>query len=98
MKPISYKVPKLKITIEKGRPLGGFGWPKSHFRATDSPLSVIPDKKTAILLKLNIPKSTWKVPLGQPTLNQQKAKLKLVKKGKKGTKESKLSLGSWLAI
>ena len=27
-----------------------------------------------------MPKSTLKVPLGQPTLNQQKAKLKLVKK------------------
>ena len=30
-----------------------------------------------------MPKSTLKVPLGQPTLNQQKAKLKLVKKVKK---------------
>ena len=39
-----------------------------------------------------------KVPLGQPTFNQKKLKLKLVKKGKKGTKESKLSLGSWLAV
>ena len=45
MKTISYKVPKLKITVEKGRPLGGFGWPKSHFRTKPSPLSVIPTKK-----------------------------------------------------
>ena len=39
-----------------------------------------------------------KVPLGQPTLNQKKTKLKLVKTIKKGTKESKLSLGSWLVV
>ena len=45
MKPRSYKVPKLKITVEKGRPLGGFGWPKSHFRTIASPLSVIRSKK-----------------------------------------------------
>ena len=45
-----------------------------------------------------MPKITLKVPLGQPTLNQKKAKLKLLKKVKKGTKESKLSLGSWLAF
>ena len=30
-----------------------------------------------------MPKSTLKVPLGQPALSQQKAKLKLVKKVKK---------------
>ena len=39
-----------------------------------------------------------KVPLGQPTFNQKKTKLKLVKKGKKGTKERKLSLGSWISF
>ena len=45
MKPRYYKVPKLKITVEKGRPLGGFGWPKSQFRTIASPLSVMPNKK-----------------------------------------------------
>ena len=45
-----------------------------------------------------MPKITLKVPLGQLTFNQKKPKLKLVKKGKKGAKESKLSLGSWLAF
>ena len=44
MKSRSYKVPKLKITVEKGRPLGGFGWPKSHFQTAAYPLSIIPDK------------------------------------------------------
>ena len=39
-----------------------------------------------------------KVPLGQLAFNQKKTKLKLVKKGKRGTKESKLSLGYWLAF
>ena len=32
-----------------------------------------------IILELNIPKITFKVPLGQPTLNTKKTKLKLVK-------------------
>ena len=45
-----------------------------------------------------MPKITQKVPLGLLTFNKKKTKLKLVKKGKKGTKESKLSLRSWLAF
>ena len=52
------------------------------------------------MLKLNIPQITLKVPLGQPTLNQQKAKLKLVKKIKKEPRKARfpwdigLSLGN----
>ena len=63
---------KIKDYNQNGRPLGGFGWPKSHFRIEASPLSVIPTKKIASLLKWNMPKITLKVPLGQPTLNQKK--------------------------
>ena len=42
MKPRSYKVPKLKITVKTA---GGFGWHESNFRTVASPLSVIPTKK-----------------------------------------------------
>ena len=46
-----------------------------------------------------MPKSTLKVPLGHPTLNQKKAKLKLLKKVKKEPRKARfpwdlgLSLG-----
>ena len=35
---------KIKDYSKKGRPLGGFEWPKIHFQTADSPLSVILDK------------------------------------------------------
>ena len=45
-----------------------------------------------------MPKITLRLPLDHPTLTQKKMKLKLAKQVKKGTKESKISLGSWLAV
>ena len=51
-----------------------------------------------ILLELNMPKITLKLPFVQPNLNKKNTKLNLVKTVKKGTKESKLSLGSWIAF
>ena len=36
---------KIKDYSKKGRPLGVFRWPKSHFQSTASPLSVMPAKK-----------------------------------------------------
>ena len=71
MKPRSYKVPKLKIMVKTGDPWGEFRWADSHFRTSASPISVIPAKKKMILLKLNIPKITLKVPLGQHTFNRK---------------------------
>ena len=70
---------KIKYYSKKGRTLGGFKWPKIHFRTAPSPLSVIPPKKKVILFEWNIPKITFKVHLGHPTLNPKKTKLKLVK-------------------
>ena len=44
-----------------------------------------------------MPKITLRVPLDQPTLSQKnEVKTSLI--GEKGTKESKLSLGSWIAV
>ena len=40
----------------------------------------------------------FKSTFGSAYLNSKKMELKLAKQVKKGTKESKLSLGSWLAV
>ena len=44
-----------------------------------------------------MPKIILKVPLGQLTFNQ-KRKLKTSQKGKTGTKERRVSLGSWISF
>ena len=97
MKPRAYKVQKLKISVKKGDPWGDSQGPKGTFEQQLLLFSVIPTKKQQVYYTKISPKKS-KVPLGRLTFNQKKAKLKLVTKGKKGTKESKLSLGSWLAF
>ena len=72
MKPRPCKVQKLKITVKKGDPWGDSDGPKATFEQQLLLFSVIPAKKTTSLLKSNVPKSTLKVPLGQPTFNRKK--------------------------
>ena len=50
------------------------------------------------LLEWNIPKITLKVPLGQPTLNQKKTKLKLVKTIKTEPRKSSFPWGLGLPL
>ena len=71
-KPRSYRVAKLKITVEKGRPLGGFGWTKSHFRTTASPLSIIPAKKNNKLIRMKYAQKHFESTFGSVCFKQNK--------------------------
>ena len=71
-----------RLQSKKGDPWGDLDGPKATLEQ-QLLLFLLYLLKKAILLEWNMPKITLKVPLGQPALNQKKAKLKLVKKVKK---------------
>ena len=54
--------------------------------------------KTSEHVRIAYAQKHFKSTFGSAYLNSKKMELKLAKQVKKGTKESKLSLGSWLAV
>ena len=99
MKPRAYKVQKLKISVKNGDPWGDLEAQKS-FSSRSSSFFRLCLIKTSNIIRLKYSQKHSESTFGSAYffLTRKKAKLKLVKKGKKGTKESRLSLGYWISF
>ena len=88
---------KLRILWKKGDPWGDLSAPRAT--SDRSFLYFLSDLiKYSDDVRITYSQNHFNSNFGSAYLISKKMKLKLAKQAKKGTKESKLSLGSWLAV